>query len=634
MSVVVVGLLVFGGERALALRRHLLNGGRDLQAAQQVLSDATGGGEAFRISTADLDRTDASLIQAQAHFAAARSDLDGLNTLLAVFRHAPVVGASVAAVPDTIDFVDAATAGARQLVSGLRPVAKERETPSQGIGATARFSIALSTGLPRFQLAQRDLQQAQRDRSAIKDNEVLAPLRGSLSQLAQWDRQWPRVRSDLELLVRLPAVAHAVLGYDGTHTYAIVGQNSAELRPTGGFPGTMGIVQFANGELTQQDYRSIYDYDPDNRGASRPLPPAPAPIAEHLGIAGWHIQDATWSPDFPTSARSLRAFLDYDTGTRVDGVIAFDSYAVQELLRALGPVDVTIDGQTEHFTADNWLPLTTQLIFLDPEHPDSLEGKNRILAPLLRTVVARINGVNGDQLTGLLQTLRGSVAERHILFQFDDPVAQGFVYQYGTDGGVRLTPGQSVIYPVEANLSYTKIGPFIRQHSVYELWFDETGVCQRAHVALTWQNTVTAQLIADPVNRIEGDEWDATSAKLVKSTGVYGLYERLYVPGGAALLGESGIQEPISQTSDGDFSVFGTYLSVHPGETRELGLELHLPNREPERGHFVLTLLKQPGTQDRTVDVIVHTAGIITPRSNPALSQLDRQTYRYRGAIN
>lgn len=634
LIVVALVLVLLVALRALALRRRLLNGARELQAAQTVLAGATSGGQAFRISTGDLQTADTHLTRAQHELVAARADLDSLSLPLAITRQLPLIGPSAATVPRVVDFASTATLGARQLVDGLRPLARERDTPTPGLPAAARYSAALSAGEPHFVTAQRDLQQAQSARASIDASQVLPVLRGSLAPLAAWDRQWPTVQADLNLLIQLPKVAHAVLGFDAPQSYAILGQNSAELRPDGGFLGTMGIVRVANGNITQQSYKSIYLYDPDNAGTTTPLPAAPQPLVDHLGIAAWHIQDATWSPDFPTSARDLRTFLAYDDNITVNGVIAFDSYAVQDLLHALGPVDVTLDGQTERFTADNWLLLTTQLIYLDPEHPNQTEGKGRILAPLLQTVLQRVNIASGDQLTALLQSLRTAIAERHVLFQFDDPIAQQFVYAYNADGSLRQPPGTTTIYPVEANLSYTKIGPFIRNSSTYEFWFDERGVCQRAQLTLDWQNTVTAAQIADPVNRITGDEWNAAEGRLVRTPGVYGFYERVYVPQGASLNNSSGGTEPISQTSDGDFTVFGTYLRIAAGGTTQLRLDLALPTRETQPGHFVLQVPKQPGTQDREVRILVHTLSQQAPRSNLALTADGARSYSYSGLLN
>jgi hypothetical protein len=620
--------------QGLLLRRHVIAGSQHLQAAQNLLSGATAGGRAFAISSTDLDKADAQLAAAQSQLSAARSDLDGLSGEIGLLRRLPFIGGTAAAIPASVDFAGSATEGAQELVAGLRPLAAEREAPSSDSSAAARLAQALLAGAPHFGAAQLDLQRAQADRTRIHEQAVLPVLRGSLAPLAAWDRQWPTVAADLALLVKLPPVLRAVLGFNGPRSYAILGQNSAELRPTGGFLGSMGIVQVANGQIAQQDYKSIYDYDPDISGTQRPLPPAPQPIVQHLGIAGWHIEDANWSPDFPTSAHDIRSFLAYDTGQEVNGVIGFDSYAVQDLLQTLGPIDVTIAGQTQRFTADDWLTLSTRLIYLDPTRTDTIANKDHVLGPLLQAVLARVNSASGDELTALVQTLRTAVAERHILFQFDDSVASQFVADYAANGALALAPGETTLYPVESNLSYTKIGPFIQQNAVYELWFDQTGVCRQAQLRLTWQNTVTQAQIADPVNRIGGQEWDMATGKLVDTVGAYGFDERVYAPGGTTFISASGAEQGITQDRDGAFSVFDTYISIPAGQSHALGLAFSLPDRESTPGHFVLNLPNQPGTQGRSVTVIIHSATATAPHANVPLTATGAQAYSYQAPLN
>lgn len=622
------------GTRVLALHRQLTSGAQHLQAAESLLSGATAGGQSFQISLAELNQADADLAQAEAEMNSAQRDLSQLALPLALVRRLPFVGGTAAALPETVNFASAATKGARELVAGLRPLAQERAVPTANQPAAERLTDALSAGQASFDAAQRDLNQAELDRQGIHANAVLPLLRSALAPLSQWDRQWPAISADLSLLVQLPPVLHAVLGYNGPRAYAILGQNSAELRPTGGFLGSMGIVHVANGTITQQSYQSIYDYDPDIKGTKRPTPPAPQPIVDHLGIAGWHIEDANWSPDFPTTAQDVRSFLAYDTGEQVNGVIAFDSNAVEDVLQVLGPIDVKVGGQMQQFTAADWQRLSTQLIYFDPATSNAADSKQVVLAPLLSAFITRLNSASGSELTGVVQTLRRAIADRHIFFQFDDPVAAGFIAGYHADGSLTQTPGQTTVYPVEANLSYTKIGPFIHENTLYELWFDAAGVCRKAQLRLTWQNTVTKAQIADPVNRIGGQEWSMAQHKLIDMPGAYGFYERIYTPGGTSFLQAGGLQEPVTQSRDGAFTVFGTYLTIPAGQSHELDLTLALPDREPAPGHFVLNLPNQPGTQGRGLTVIIHAASGSAPASNLALKKTGNQIYQYTGIQN
>jgi len=72
----------------------------------------------------------------------------------------------------------------------------------------------------------------------------------------------------------------------------------------------------------------------------------------------WHEVGETTLGRLPQTA---------DVGLFVTSPVALGGSAT----RATARFDhVTLDGKTAQFTADNWLTLTTQLIYLDPEHPN------------------------------------------------------------------------------------------------------------------------------------------------------------------------------------------------------------------------------------------------------------------------
>ena len=113
----------------------------------------------------------------------------------------------------------------------------------------------------------------------------------------------------------------------------------AELRPQGGYSGTVGIVGLKDGKIVERNFGDVYRYDtkPD-----LPFVEPPEALQNHLlGDASWQLADAAWSPDFPTAAQdSLHAYELESGDTNIDGVIALNTYAVDRLLEAIGPVDV------------------------------------------------------------------------------------------------------------------------------------------------------------------------------------------------------------------------------------------------------------------------------------------------------
>src|SRR5439155_24130828 len=96
----------------------------------------------------------------------------------------------------------------------------------------------------------------------------------------------PGIVARLSLTEQLPAM----LGVDGPRTYLVLGQNSDELRPTGGFVGTSGTVTFEAGRLVRRKYgtSSTLNVPPDLRVTP------PEPLQTFMGAGYWHLREANW----------------------------------------------------------------------------------------------------------------------------------------------------------------------------------------------------------------------------------------------------------------------------------------------------------------------------------------------------
>ena len=51
----------------------------------------------------------------------------------------------------------------------------------------------------------------------------------------------------------------SMLGANGNRTYLLAAQNTAEIRASGGFPGSMGTVSIDNGAIELGDFTKVYD---------------------------------------------------------------------------------------------------------------------------------------------------------------------------------------------------------------------------------------------------------------------------------------------------------------------------------------------------------------------------------------
>ena len=129
-----------------------------------------------------------------------------------------------------------------------------------------------------------------------------------------------------------------LLGVDGERTYLIAAQNSAEIRSSGGFPGSMGTLKINNGAISLDDFATVYDMLTDTTPSSVQFTEAEVAL-----FGNWMTvpRDAGFDPDFPTVANIWATSYTARTGNSVDGVIGITPCVVQKILAITGPIKLS-----------------------------------------------------------------------------------------------------------------------------------------------------------------------------------------------------------------------------------------------------------------------------------------------------
>ena len=334
----------------------------------------------------------------------------------------------------------------RRRGAGHRPPVR-RDPGGAGRGSGGRLRALAARGadghVPRQRrLAAASVASARQHLAAVPDGLVgqVESVRDAMT--ARIDTYGPLLDTYVEVSARLPAI----LGWDGPRRYLVLTQDPAELRPTGGFIGSYGIIAFDRGRITERRFEDV-------------APGLPVGLPAHRAAAGardyllgpkqpWQFADANWSPDFPTSAQdALRLYTNESGDTDIDGVLGITTYTIDELLKVTGPItvpeyDVTIaSGET-----------TLKVL----QHDAGRRPRARTARPscpafadqLLASLLALPPRKWGD-LLGTADTFgRGHLLEAW----FSDAADQELVVRSGFDGAVRQDPGD-YLYPVDSNVA-------------------------------------------------------------------------------------------------------------------------------------------------------------------------------------
>jgi len=355
-------------------------------------------------------------------------------------------------------------------------------------------------------------------------------------------------------------------GSDRKYTYLVLFQNDKEIRPTGGFWTAYALLGVEEGRLVSAQSGDMYFLDIDNRVSY--YPPAPEPIAKYLKLDKWYIRDSNLSPDFKSSVETMLEFWDRVPGVPdVDGVIALDTYFVEELLDVLG--EVTIPGYGEPFSSEN---VVYQLEVYSNVLMKHSGVRKDILGSLMGQMIAQIFALPSGSYDDLASVVIDLLGRKHILLYFLDEEAQQLAETYLVAGRIRDYTGD-YLHINDSNFGGRKANWYLEERVTKNV-YQEKGewLCD---LTIEYENT--------------GDynsEWN---------TG-YRDYVRIYVPSGATLINGSGGLEPFSSFNDLGKTVFATFLGVDPKQTTTLKLTYKLPADVVSGKGYRLLIQKQPGT--------------------------------------
>jgi len=375
----------------------------------------------------------------------------------------------------------------------------------------------------------------------------------------------------------------------GKRTYLVLFQNNFELRPGGGFIGTIGILKFDDGRLDLK-VEDVYTADGQLRGHVEP----PAPIKIYLDQVHWYLRDSNWEPDFPTNAKKAAWFLEKELGIKPDGVIALDLSLVKKILSLTGPI--YLPDYQEKVTGEN-LFLKAQIYSQEGFFPGSTQ-KRDFLGGLARAIFEKLTTEKNFPWLGLIKVAEEGAEEKHLFFFFEDPLAYRLISETGWGGEIRNIKYQisnikyidDYLMIVEANLGVNKVNYFIKRQIAKEVNLSQDSLTSK--ITIVYQNT-------SPPNIAFG--------------GQYKNYLRVLTPLNS-ILGEVKIDdqvlsaEKIVQENSFGKQATGFLVEVPPGGKKTVVLEYKI-SLDPSWKDFNYQLLvqKQAGTDKDPFNLSIFT---------------------------
>lgn len=545
--------------QVLGARNEVLN------LAEQAVGSLNAG--SLRLSNGEPELAKENFEQASTSFTQALnilSDISDKTLLLARFSgESSKLSSAQSLLEASREISEAATAAAKawQRVNGA--------STADG------FAVQVST----LQTAMRDIlphvTKALAHLRAVKASELPSDIAARVTAV---QNQADTLESILNEAATLPDFFQQILVTPEPATYVLVFQNPAEIRPTGGFMGSLAFIKLNQGKIEQVQVPGGGPYEYQNVFKKILRPPEPLRLLKGV----WQLQDANWFFDFPHSAQKILWFLNDSGLPEPQGVIALNAEVVVELLRLTGPIEVPRYRKT--VDANNFLRATQEEVEINYNRKD---GKpKQFIADLAPILLNRVITLPNSQQLAFTKIIDKALRQRSIQVYLNNASLQKKLIGYGWAGTVREVP-MDYLAIVRANIGGAKSDAVIDETLRHEVEVTENG---NIIVRLEF----TRQHLGDPRDIFTGfNNKD---------------YLRFYVPKGSTLISAEGfspmplgqfavpptalkdevlveeeektIVDQASQTrisQEYDKTVFSNWLNVSPKESRTVRLTYQLP---------------------------------------------------------
>ena len=298
---------------------------------------------------------------------------------------------------------------------------------------------------------------------SVRNN--LAALRGFSDSLSEYEQnisgEYLKYSGELNKADIFLGGILGVLRSNEERHIAVLFQNTAEIRPGGGFVGSYADIIVQNGQMKSMDVRDIYD--PDGQLDLKIVPPQEIKTMS----TDWGARDANWFFDFPSSARAILFFLENskmysERDVKFDAAVGLNINVFESFLSATGPIeleDYKLAIDNKNFLKEIQREVETGA--------DKRAGEpKRILKTLAPLALEKMNSVSELEREALAKSIFEHVAKKDIMIYAKDNNIQSSLVSSGVAGETLDLPNSfwgSYLAVVNANIAGGKTDVFMEQ---------------------------------------------------------------------------------------------------------------------------------------------------------------------------
>lgn len=359
--------------------------------------------------------------------------------------------------------------------------------------------------------ADQALRTADDDLSGLDSSGYISALRTRFDRYAGLVSS---LRSGIDSADKAVAVLPEMAGANGPTNYLLIFQNNAEIRPTGGMPGSWALLHADDGKVDMTRQGAATDFPMTTKPV---LPLTKAEVAVYGKQLGIFFQDPGFTPDFPRAAELWHAHWDLRfPQTPIDGVVAVDPVGMSYLLRGTGPVKVgnvtlTSDNAVEELLSKPYIeagPAAQNVFFSKASKAIFAAATDSLASP-----IAFAEGLNRSASEGRLLI---SSFDKDVSDQLAGTRVEGALA--GDDGRI---PHVDVTF---SDLTGSKMSYYLRYNADMEATSCAAGVQRLAGTVTMNQVIAPSQAAALPVSVTGGGKYGTDAGSQFLMVRIYGSY--------------------------------------------------------------------------------------------------------------
>lgn len=246
------------------------------------------------------------------------------------------------------------------------------------------------------------------------------------------------------------------LGHSEKRRYIVVFQNADEIRPNGGFMGSMWLLEMYKGKVQLFQKKDVYAIEWDLKKSQYERLPAPKWLDE-LTENFW-LRDANYYLNLKDSSGAIKFFTD-KAGIDIDGVIYINQNILLHLLEITWPI--YFESIWKEITAENFSEIMSLLVEAKTFKQGTLGTPKQVLFDFMEVFSQKL--IQDGAYFDYVQSIIHDVKSRDIMiwsFHEDENI---FLSELWLRGDIDFSKSIDFSYPVYTSLSGNKSDRYMRR---------------------------------------------------------------------------------------------------------------------------------------------------------------------------